>query len=92
MDCETCREKNQKPEPVTYLAFESMKATMERTVKRLWVLVLVLIMLLFGTNAAWLYYESQWEVFETHIEAEQTADGGGSNYAIGGDLYEQAES
>ena len=92
MDCETCREMNQKPEPVTYLAFESMKATMERTIKRLWVLALVLIVLLFGTNAAWLYYESQWEVYETVVEAEQTTEGGGNNYAVGGDIYGSAES
>ena len=90
MDCKECKEK--KADPVSFVAFESMKATMERTVRRLWILALVLVMLLFGTNAAWIYYESQWEVFETTVEAEQTTDGGGDNYAVGGDLYGKAES
>lgn len=91
MDCNTCKEKQKQAEPVSYLAFESMKATMERTIKRLWVLILVLVILLFGTNAAWIYYESQWEVFETSVEAEQYTDGGGSNYAVGGDIYGEAK-
>lgn len=89
MDCNTCKEKH--AEPVSYIAFESMKATMERTIRRLWILVLVLIILLFGTNAAWIYYESQWEVYETSVEAEQITDGGGNNYAVAGDMYGKTE-
>ena len=50
-------------------------ATAERTVKRLWITILLLILLLVGTNAAWIYYESQFTVEETSIEA-QTDDGG----------------
>ena len=92
MDCSTCKEKREQAEPVAFIAFESMKATLERTVKRLWILAIILIILLFGTNAAWIYYESQWEVYETSIEAEQITDGGGSNYAVGGDMYGKTES
>ena len=92
MDCNTCKEKREHAEPVAFIAFESMKATLERTVKRLWILAIILIILLFGTNAAWIYYESQWEVYETSIEAEQITDGGGSNYAVGGDMYGKTES
>lgn len=92
MDCNTCKEKQKHAEPVTYLAFESMKASLERTIRRLWILAIILIILLFGTNAAWIYYESQWEVYETTVEAEQITDGGGSNYAVGGDIYGEAKS
>lgn len=92
MDCNNCKEKQKHAEPVTYLAFESMKATLERTIRRLWILAIILIVLLFGTNAAWIYYESQWEVYETTVEAEQITDGGGSNYAVGGDIYGEAKS
>lgn len=92
MDCNTCKEKQKHAEPVSYLAFESMKATLERTIRRLWILIIILVALLFGTNAAWIYYESQWEVYETTVEAEQTTDGGGSNYAVGGDIYGEAKS
>lgn len=92
MDCTTCKEKREQAGPVSFIAFESMKATLERTIKRLWILAIVLIVLLFGTNAAWIYYESQWEVYETSVEAEQITDGGGNNYAVGGDIYGKAES
>jgi len=34
-------------------------ARMERIIKKLWVVVIVLILLLFASNAAWIYYESQ---------------------------------
>ena len=46
---------------VPYIAHESMMARMERTIKRLWILSLVLVVLLVASNAAWLWYESQWE-------------------------------
>ena len=63
----------------------------ERTIKRLWIVIVLLIVLLFGSHAAWIYYESHWETIETTIEAQQYSDDGGSNYAIGGDLYDTAE-
>lgn len=86
MDCNSCKEKRQQAEPVSYLAYESMKTTMERTIKRLWILAIILIILLAGTNAAWIYYESQWQVVETTtIEAEQESDTG-NNYAVAGDF------
>ena len=71
---------------VPYVAFESAMARMERTIKRLWVVAIILIILLFGTNAAWIWYESQFEIVETEIT--QTNDNGYNNY-IGndGDIY-----
>lgn len=64
----------------------------ERTIKRLWVIIILLIVLLFGTNAAWIVYESQFETIEMSQEAEQEADGDGTNNFIGGDYYGSAES
>lgn len=88
MDCETCKDRRLQAEPVTYLAFESMKATMERTIKRLWILTLILVILLFGTNAAWIYYESQWEVMETTEVSQDVDTQDGSAYVAGiGDVY-----
>ena len=72
MDCETCKEKRkviaQTPKDVPYIAHESAVARLERVIKRLWVLVLVLIVLLAASNAAWLYYESSFE--EIRIEQD----------------------
>ena len=87
MDCETCKDRRAQAEPVSFATFESMKATMERTVKRLWIVLILSLLFLFGSNAAWIYYESQWEVVET-TEITQENDGGFNNY-IGndGDIY-----
>ncbi len=57
-------------------------AMMERTIKRLWILLILVISLLVATNGAWLWYESQWEYFETTVTQEN--DGGLNNY-IGND-------
>ena len=88
MDCNSCREKKQQAEPVSYLAYESMKATMERTNRRLWILAIVLILLLAGTNAAWIYYEHQWEVTETTEVSQDIDTGDGTAVFSGiGDVY-----
>ena len=72
MDCEACKEKrkviSQTPKDVPYIVHEVAVARLERVIKRLWVLVLVLIVLLAASNAAWLYYESSFE--EIRIEQD----------------------
>ena len=40
---------------IPYIAFESATARQERTIKRLWIICLVLIFALVGTNAGWIY-------------------------------------
>ena len=72
---------------VSYIVFESTLARLDRIIKRLWVVILILVFLLVGSNAAWLYYESQFEtVEETKTQTvEQKADGESNNSFIGGD-------
>ena len=88
MDCETCKEKRkviaQTPKDVPYIAHESAVARLERVIKRLWVLVLALIILLCASNAAWIWWESQFE----EIRIEQDNESGYNNF-IGndGDIY-----
>ena len=62
---------------VPYYDFESIMARMERTVERLWILCILLIVLLVGTNLAWIYYENQFEDTVT-IEQEATSEDGGN--------------
>lgn len=71
---------------IPYYVAEGMVDRVSRTNKRLWVMCMLLILLLVGTNALWLYYESQWEVIETEITQEN--EHGYNNY-IGnnGDIY-----
>lgn len=67
-------------EKVSYLVFEGEMTRMERVNHRLWVLCICLLVVLIGTNAGWLYYESQWEVVET-VETttyDANSDGGGN--------------
>lgn len=64
----------------------------ERTIKRLWIIIILLVVLLFGTNAAWIVYESQFETIEMSQEVEQDSEGNGTNNFIGGDYYGTSES
>ena len=86
MDCETCKEKRkvfvQTPKDVPYIVHEGAVARLERVIKRMWVLVLSLIILLFASNAAWIWYESQYQTSETTITQEN--EDGYNNY-IGND-------
>lgn len=83
-NCGNCNGKDKNtPENVPYLVHESEMARAERTIKRLWITTLILIFMLVGTNAAWMYYESQWETVESW-EITQENDGGYNNY-IGND-------
>lgn len=67
---------------IPYIAHEGMMARMERTIKRLWILSLVLTVLLVGTNVAWLWYESQWETVETYQDIYQDIDAGENGRAV----------
>ena len=59
-------------------AQELIVAVMERQVKRLFILCLVIFIALVASNAAWLYYENQFEDVTTSVTQETSADGGGS--------------
>ena len=74
----------------TMLLYEGAMARMERANKRLWIITIILIAALILSNAAWIYYESQFQVTETTIEAQQ--DGDGTNLISGGDISYGAES
>jgi len=61
-------------------------AMVERTIKKLWCIIILLIALLFGSNAAWIWYESQFADEVITQEVEQNADNG-INRFVGGDYY-----
>ena len=71
--------------------YEVALAFAERTTVRLWVVIILLITLLVGTNIGWLVYEAQFETVETTEEyhVEQEAEGGYNNSIInGGDIVD----
>lgn len=89
MDCNTCKEKKKNAEPVPYPVHESDMARLERTIRRLWILIIILVLGYIGMFV----YETQFETVTTTIEAEQETENGGNNYAVGGDFaYGETES
>ena len=89
MDCETCKEKRnviaQTPKDVPYIVHECAVARLERVIKRMWVLVLSLIILLVASNGAWIWWESQYQTIETTITREN-ADGYNNYIGNDGDI------
>ena len=84
--CTGCGERNEAA------GYEIALAFAERTTKRLWVVIIILIGLLLATNAGWLLYESQFEyVNETIIDQNVEQDAKvGNNSFIGGDYNVEA--
>ena len=76
---------NSTPASVPYVVHESDMARSERHTKALvWVIVL-LIVLLVGTNAGWLIYNSQFEVVEETTTTITQDNADGYNNYIGND-------
>lgn len=68
---------------IPYFCHEGDMARAERTIKRLWILCIMLIILLVGTNIAWIHYESQWETAETVVTQDiDTVNGGDASEII----------
>lgn len=88
--CNNCGSEK-KPQSVPYIVHESDMSRLERQLKRLWIVILVLIFFLVGSNCAWLWYESQFETIEeTYQEVIQEADNG-ENHFIGGDVIGETD-
>lgn len=84
MACETCNsaipEIGQK---------EIAAAFAERMVKRLWIALIIAVVLMFASNAAWLYAWCQYDYYSEEVVIDlNSEDGGNANY-IGndGDIY-----
>ena len=60
--------------------FESITTKLERTIEKLWILCIILIILLVGSNGAWLYYEHQFE--DTVTTVSQDVDSVSGNATI----------
>lgn len=56
---------------ITEKGFESALAREDRKNKRLWILVIILLVMFFCSNAGWIWYESQ---FEDTITVTQDVD------------------
>lgn len=70
---------------------ESALALAERTIRRLWITTILLIVMLTGVCVGFFIYEAQYEEYSetTEIEADQQGD---YNFVAGGDLTYGPES
>ena len=84
-DCKSCKSKEQPSETVPFIVHEGTMARAEITIKRLWITILLLIVLLVGTNGMWIWYCNQWETVESW-EIMQENDGANNNF-IGNEGY-----
>ena len=86
---------NHVPETIPYVVHESEVARLERIIKRLFIICILLIVVAVGTNAYWIWFESQWEDEVITQEIQQDSGEGGTNtYSgniIGGDYNGEAE-
>lgn len=89
-DCENCKKKNSEEMQVITIpivTYEKDEQRKERREKRYIFVIILLIVLFVGSNAGWLYYESQFEettVTETTVDA--TGDGIASYIGNNGDI------
>ena len=83
-DCKSCKSKDQPSETVPYIVHEGMMARAEITAKRLWITILLLIVLLVGTNGAWIWYQSQ---FEDIAISQENEDGYNNFVGNDGDIF-----
>lgn len=76
---------------IPYYAHESAMCRLERANKRLWIIVLILILALVGTNAGWIVYESQ---FTDEVITQEVDTGFGTAVVSGtGDaIYGESEA
>lgn len=74
-DCKSCKEAREKIADVPRFVHEITVASMERTIKRLWITIIVLIALIFAGLGGVLLFLNQYE-FESY---DYSQDGNGVN-------------
>ena len=76
---------------IPYYAHEGEMSRMERANKRLWIIIIILIVALLGTNAGWIIYESQFQDIVTTVEQEVDTGRYGDRERNGGcDLWRES--
>ncbi len=70
---------------IPYIAYDEALARFERVNRRSFIIIVILVLLLFLTNGAWIYYESQWQGVTTTV-TQDNADGYNSYIGNDGDI------
>lgn len=61
---------------VPYIVHEGIISRMERMIKRMWILIVFSIFVIFSTNAVWIWYINQYDYYTYGAYAD---DGGDAN-------------
>ena len=77
---------------VPYIVYEGEMARQERHSKRLIVILIITLIMLFGSNMAWLYVWNQYEYVDETQTIEAVQDGEGVNIVGGEDVTYGPES
>lgn len=78
---------------IPYIVYESEMTRLERIIKKQFVIILVTLALLVGTNALWIWYESQLEeVTTTTQEVTQDLDAEDGDAIINGGVHINGKS
>lgn len=90
--CNNCGT-DKKPSSVPYAVLVDFKETAKANSLKWFIICLVLIVLLVGSNIAWLVYENSFEDVTKIVtqEVEQDANNG-ENYFVGGDMVGETEN
>lgn len=75
-DCKTCKEHRQNVEPVPYIVHESAMARQERTIKRLWILIIILVLVIAGLLGYIIWEKEMYDVTVTETYTSESDDGG----------------
>lgn len=76
---------------IPYYVAEGMLDRQSATIKKLWIMCILLIVLLVGSNALWIIYESQFMYYEQSVEQEIESEGNTTVIGIG-DNYGKGET
>ena len=74
---------------VPFIVYEGTVARFERTIKRLIILIGITILLLFASNAIWIYEWNQYDYEDVSIDNQ---DGGNANYIGASGVINNAEN
>jgi len=76
---------------VPYIVYEGAEARAERHIKRLIVALVLAVVMLFASNAFWLYEWTQYDYSSTETEVDYQQDGQGANIIAGREVLYGAD-
>ena len=87
MSCENCKSKSEDKKEKITLKDEIHSAVLERTIKRLFILLIISIIAIFASNACWLCAWCQYDYESSEIVTVDGQDGTANYIGSNGGIY-----